>query len=179
MSEWYSMKLSRRHPGTSGTKTGYGSTSLGEESKLLPGESSRRLRAQRLVDAFMTEEKLSVAGLARRLGVGRSTVYRVFGEPVFQDLFRREVNGRLALAAAGSLRQLTDLLDDPKTPPNVRLRVSMWIVERHDRLVALIRKGKGPALFATEDGVLERAERALAKAEGEAGEESQDPEAQG
>jgi len=90
--------------------------------------------AQQKAIALLASGK-SYSATARELGIHRSTLYNWFDNPAFAESYRdasAEEAGRvsdelheLSRLALDTLRQL---LTDPKTPPSIRLRASLAVL---------------------------------------------------
>ena len=79
----------------------------------------------------------TVTAAAQTAGVHRNTIYNWLNEPLFKTAVEEAEAEYVAILSDGmrdlaalALASLRSLLDDPKTPPSVRLRTALAILQR-------------------------------------------------
>jgi transposase-like protein len=79
----------------------------------------------------------TITAAAREAGIHRNTIHNWFRDPEFkaaadeaQQDYVETLNDGLRELAARALETLRELLDDPKTPPSIRLKAALFILQR-------------------------------------------------
>jgi AcrR family transcriptional regulator len=79
----------------------------------------------------------TITAAAAEAGIHRNTIHNWFRDPEFkaavneaQQDYVETLNDGLRGLAARALETLRELLDDPKTPPSIRLKASLFILQR-------------------------------------------------
>lgn len=92
----------------------------------------KQARMARAIEWVVAEPNPTTLGLAEHLKVSRATAWRMLAHPAFVAMLRKALSGRMSVSVQKAMSVIEHTIDQGS--PLLRLRASMWLLERHDKL---------------------------------------------